>query len=368
MELEPIAVLGGGHGAHAMTADLTLAGCEVRMCEHPDLADNPKFKPTLEAGRIELKGIGRTGPATPAMVTTDFAAALDGARLVNVVIPAFGHALFYEAMIPHLVPDHVVVVWAGDFGALHLARLLADRPPRERPGIVEASTLPYGARMAGPAKVDILLLANRVLVAALPAAETGRWLGGLKDLYPMVEGAEHVLQAAFANPNPIVHPPGSLLNVGRIEYTGGDYYMYGEGMTPAVRRVIHQVFRESSAVAERLGFAIPGFPEADFDKPASIMGEVFEREKDKYEVIAGIIGPTSLQDRYITEDLPYGLIPVAQLGDRLGVDTPTIDAILQIGSLVCERDFLGKGRDLEALGLAGLDASEIIRYVTEGTS
>ena len=365
MKLDPIAVLGGGHGAHAMAADLTLAGYEIRLCEHPRFAESERFKPTLEAGRIELGGIGRSGDASPALITTDFAAALDGARLVNLAIPAFGHALFFEAMAPHLTSDQIVVVWAGDFGSLHLAQVLKASAPEHTPTIFEASTLPYGARLAGPAKVDILLMANRVLVAALPATETVKWLDDMREIYPMLQPAEHVLQAAFANPNPIVHPPGSLLNVGRIEHTGGDYYMYGEGMTPAVLRVIHQIFRESSAVAEKLGFTIPGYPEDDFAKPASIMGEVFEREDDKYAVIAGIRGPTSLQDRYITEDLPYGLIPVAELGDRVGVETPTIDAILQIGSLVCERDFRGEGRDLEALGLAHLEPAQIIRYVTE---
>ena len=361
MKLEPIAVLGGGHGAHAMAADLALAGHEVRLCEHPRFVE--RFRPTLESGEIQLGGIGRTGRAKPVLVTTDFAA-LEGARLINVAIPAFGQDLFFAAMIPHLTGDQVVIVWAGDFGALRLHHLLSEYADAPRAAIFEANTLPYGARLSGPAAVDVLLLANRVLVAALPASETGAWLAALRRLWPVVEPAEHVLQAAFANPNPIVHPPGSLLNVGRIEHTGGDYYMYGEGLTPAVLRVIHVVFRESNAVAEGLGFSIPGYSEEDFDKPASIMGEVFECEDDKYEVIAAIRGPTSLQDRYITEDLPYGLLPVSQLGDRVGVETPTIDAILQLGSLVCQRDFRSEGRGLDALGLADLEIDQLMQLVT----
>ena len=33
-----VAVLGGGQGAHAITADLSLRGCSVNMCEHPAFA------------------------------------------------------------------------------------------------------------------------------------------------------------------------------------------------------------------------------------------------------------------------------------------------------------------------------------------
>ncbi|NIM49549.1 MAG: hypothetical protein GTN78_22205 [Gemmatimonadales bacterium] len=364
MNLDPIVVLGGGHGAHAMAADLTLAGHEVRLCEHPDFSE--RFKATLESGEIELRGIGRTGKARPALVTTAFAEALRGAKLINISIPAFGHDLFFEAMIPHLTSDHVVAVWAGDFGSLRLDHMLSEQSKSARPVILEGSTLPYGTRISGPARVDMLLFANPILVAALPASETGEWPGALRALWPGVKPAEHVLQAAFANPNPIVHPPGALLSVGRIEYSKGDFYMYREGMGPATRRVIYGLFQDSAAVAEKLGFTIPGYPAGDFDKPASIMGEVFECPGDRYDVIANVKGPSTLQDRYLTEDLPCGLLPISQLGDKLGVPTPTIDGIIQLGSLVCERDFWREGRSLESLGLDRMKPSEIMKYVTSG--
>ena len=37
-----IAVLGGGNGAHAMSADLSLGGFEVHMCELPQFKKNDK--------------------------------------------------------------------------------------------------------------------------------------------------------------------------------------------------------------------------------------------------------------------------------------------------------------------------------------
>ena len=363
MTLEPIVVLGGGHGAHAMAADLTLAGHEVRLCEHPQFEE--RFAATLNGGAIELHGIGRTGRARPALVTTDFAAALNGARLVNIAIPAFGHDLFFETMMPHLSDDHVVVVWAGDFGALRLAQLITERPGTPRPVILEGSTLPYGTRLTGPARVEMLLFANPILVSALPASQTGSWPDKLKRLWRGIARAEHALHAAFANPNPIVHPPGALLSVGRIEYSGGDFCMYREGMGPATRRVIRRAFQEIRDLARALGFDITGYPDEYFDRPASIMGEVFERpEGDRYEVIANIKGPKTLQDRYLTEDLPCGLLPISQLGDLVGIETPTIDAIIQFGSIVCEHDFWREGRTLAALGLAGKSPEAIMEYVT----
>jgi opine dehydrogenase len=50
--LKKIAVLGGGNGAHAMAADLTLKGLEVNMCEAPEFKEG--FGVTLERQEISL--------------------------------------------------------------------------------------------------------------------------------------------------------------------------------------------------------------------------------------------------------------------------------------------------------------------------
>ena len=39
-------------------------------------------------------------------------------------------------------------------------------------------------------------------------------------------------------------------------------------------------------------------------------------------------GPKTIHHRYLEEDLPYGIAPIALLGDIYGVDTPCIDAML----------------------------------------
>ncbi len=358
-QLEPVAVLGGGHGAHAMAADLALLGCEVRLCEHPRFA--AAFHSTLATGVIERQGLGRTGLARPALVTTDFEPALEGARLVNVVVPASGHELFFAALRPHLRDEQVVVVWAGDFGALRLAHLLGE-DETVRPAILETSTMPWGARLTAPARVEVFVTAKRILAAALPATETDDWLAALRSFWPALERAEHVLQVGFSNPNPLVHPPGCLLNAGRIEFAAGDFRLYREGMTPAVLGLICAVWREATQVAAALGFAIP-YDEEDFARPASIMGELFERPAGKYEAIANVLGPTSLQDRYLTEDLPFGLVPVSELGDRAGVETPLIDALIALGSVVCGHDFRRSGRTLRSLGLDTLSVEGLLRLV-----
>ncbi len=359
-----IAVLGGGHGGHCMAADLTLRGHIVSFYEHRSFAKG--FHTTLTTGKVQLSGIGANGIAEIDRVTTDIEAAIDGAAILNVVIPAFGHDLFFSEMIPFLCDGQIVVIWAGDFGSLRLAKLLQDAGVKKEITIAETNTIPYGCRLRGPAHIELLLQAPQVCIAALPGEDTLRVLAQLKKVWPMLTAADNVLAAALSNPNPIVHPPGALLNTGRIQYSQGDFYMYREGITEAVARVIKGIYAETAAIAKRLGCQVIEYAERDFKTPTSIMGVAFQAPFDTQGTIASVRGPTSIYNRYITEDLPYGLVPMSQLGDKLDVPTPLIDAIIHIGAAVCNSNFWQNGRTLTSLGMAKMSRKDIISYVATG--
>lgn len=361
---KPVAVLGGGNGGHCMAADLALAGYRVNFYELPDFAG--RVEKVLRTGEVKLTGIGRQGIARLHTATTDMAEALRDVDLINVVVPAFGHGRFFREMLPHLRDGQVVVMWAADFGSLELWHFLRQNAPDLRVDIVETNTLPYGTRMVEPGWVHLSLVAPLVTAAALPATRNTAVIPQLQRYFPMVQPARDVLSCAFSNPNPIVHPPGSLLNVGRIQYSGGDFYMYREGITEAVARVIRRVFDEVKRVADAYGTEVIEYEERDFNTTGSIMAVAFQAPFDTLGVIAQIKGPSSIHDRYITEDLPQGLVPISQLARKAGLTTALIDAIVTLGSAVCGRDFWSEGRTLAKLGMDGLSPAEIQRLVREG--
>ncbi len=358
-----ITVLGGGNAAHMMAADLTLRGFDVNLCEHPSFEKS--FKPTLEKGEIEVVGPIIRGTARIHKVTIDIKEALCDVDLINVAITSIGHDTFFNDMIPHLQDGQLVIVWAGDAGSLRLAKLLKEKAPEKRVLIAETNTMPYGTRLIGPAKVSLILVAPRVLLSAFPARDTENVVRMVKEIFPMIEPAQNVLSVSLSNPNPTVHPPGSLLNVGRIQYSKGDFYMYREGITEAVALVIRAVYYETTAVAKAYGFRILEYKDEDFMSTGSIMALEFKAPFDTIGVIADVKGPSSLRDRYLTEDLPYGLVHRSELGQKASVPTPIIDSIINMGSVVCQTNFW-KGRTLEDLGLAEKTREEIIKYVEEG--
>jgi opine dehydrogenase len=67
------------------------------------------------------------------------------------------------------------------------------------------------------------------------------------------------------------------------------------------------------------------------------------------------------------EDLLYGYVPISALGDQLGVETPTIDVMIELASILLGRDFWREGVTLRELGLEGMSAEEMVRYVATGS-
>jgi opine dehydrogenase len=74
----------------------------------------------------------------------------------------------------------------------------------------------------------------------------------------------------------------------------------------------------------------------------------------------GIKAPTRIDSRYLTEDVGYSLIFFTDLARRLAVPTPTMDAIIQITSVVLARDLRAEGaRTMSSLGLDDLTVEQL---------
>jgi opine dehydrogenase len=300
------------------------------------------------------------------MATTNFTRGLKDASWVHMVMAATGHELFFEAMLPHLQDGQNVVIWAGNMASVRLYHMLQRRRPAAHIRIFETNTLAYGTRLKAIGHVELLLWATRVQIAGMPANCTPP-LQELKVFFPHLEKGTNVLTTALNNPNPTVHPAAAILNVGRIQYSQGDFYLYREGLTPAAGLAIRRVYEESAAIARAYGAKLIPYRDDDFRTAASVMGVEFQAPHDTLEVIAGVKGPSSLQDRYFAEDIPYGLVPRSQFAKKAGLSTPVIDAVINLGIAVTGIDFWKTGRTLDRLGLEALDHEAIRRYLSVGS-
>ena len=77
-------------------------------------------------------------------------------------------------------------------------------------------------------------------------------------------------------------------------------------------------------------------------------------------------GPFSIQNRYVTEDVPVGCHVYHELGKKFGVPTPVIDAMITIASVMVGKNFYESGVKLEELGIGNLDKQQLLEYLNNG--
>jgi opine dehydrogenase len=66
------------------------------------------------------------------------------------------------------------------------------------------------------------------------------------------------------------------------------------------------------------------------------------------------------------EDVGYGIVPMAALGELAGVKTPVIDALITLASTAVGLDLRATGLNLDRMGLAGLKAADLKRFILTG--
>jgi opine dehydrogenase len=366
MGVNSVAVLGAGHGGCAAAADLGKRGYSVRL--H---ARNPERLAALRAqGGIEARGI-QQGLVPIDLLTTDVAEAVRGVDLIMLVVPSVAHAHYARALAPLIDGGQAIFINPGHTGGgLHFLHELRNAGYRGPVRSCETVTLTYITRMEGPGTVNIYSYTKRIGFATLPGKQTAALFALIKPLYPEIQQASSVLETGLSNLNAIFHPEGMIMNAGWIQHTNGNFLFYREGFTDAVGRVTAAADAERMAVAKALG--VPATPFIDIfyqagltTKAARDSGDISRacRESEPNKTIKS---PSSLDHRYIHEDVGYGLVPISALGRLAGVATPTIDALIKLAGLAVGIDYMGDGLTLERLGLAGKSPSELLQFVEDG--
>ena len=364
-EKRQITVVGAGHGGKAMAADLAYQGHEVnlfnRSWHHID---------TIAArGGIEIKfEDGTQGFGNLRKVTSEMEEALEDTELIMVVVPASGHRDVARMCAPHLKDGQIIVLNPGRTGgALEFRKVLQESGCTADVIVAEAATLLFASRSTGPAEARIFRRKNTVPLAALPATQTPKVLEVLKDVYPQFIPAPNVLHTSMNNMGAIFHPALSILNAGWIESTGGAFQFYMEGVTPSTSRVLERLDRERVTVAAAMGVRVQTSMEW-LAGAYSAYGDTLYEAMHRNPGYKGIMAPATLRHRYIFEDVPYSLVPIAELGRRFGVDVWAMDAMIRLASVIHGTDYWHRGRTLERMGLVGLSVMEITRLVETGNA
>lgn len=362
-EKSRVAVLGGGQGAHAIAADLTLRGWSVNLCELPAYANS--IEPLFKSGVIEISG-EIEGTARLNLVTSDPRKALDGVTILFLAVPTYAQSAFIDLIKPHLREGMTLILVPGNFGSLAAARAIGTPVLEGKILLAETASLPYFARLLAPGK-SMVTFKTPVMLAAFPGKFTQRVVDQVKPLYESTGGLHDILEASLCNFNMLGHPAGTVLNAGAIEFAqmnGRKYFMYAEGCSPAVARTVGAVDAERCKVAKALGYELTPLIEILHKLGFSDEPSIFKGLQSP--ILTPGAGPSGLKHRYLTEDIPYLFVPLGELARLAKVDIPVVDALTTLACVLNETDYRKKGLTLKALGLDGLSVPQIRQFLNEG--
>ena len=357
-------VIGAGHGGKAMAAYLAIMGKRVIIYNRTFT----NIELVGKRGGIELESYegGPHGFGEVALVTSDMEEAIKDAEVIMVVVPSSAHACLAKMMAPHLKDGQIIVLHPGrTCGTIEFDKILHDMNMSANVILSEAETFIYASRSDGPVQARIFRIKDAVPLAALPASKTPIVLEALQDVYPQYIDGVNVLHTGLNNMGAIFHPGLTILNAGRIESTLGDFQFYIDGVTPSVARVLEALDRERVTVASAVGIRARTAMEwlkIAYNVSGADLNEAIHNQSGYH----GIMAPSTLNHRYIFEDVPMSLVPIAALGQQYGVSVRGMDSLIRMACIINRTDYWRRGRTLDKLGISGLSVSELNQYVNEG--
>lgn len=368
-------IMGAGHGGQTMAADLTLAGYEVRLFELEKFKAN--IEPIIEKGGIEHTGIasvsGRTGFTEISTVTTNIKEAIEGSDIINLCIPAYGHETHMNLLLPLLEDGQMVVIWPDNWGAIRLRQMMKEKEIDTDIISAGVASMLYACRRVTPTRVWTRRIKVNLRLSAFPRNDTPKVIKTLSKPWPgRLMSGENIFEVTMSNGNWSGHPPLMIFNACRIESDKGMFNLWKEGgndpsfNVKSPSRLRLQLMMERKKVMEGFGLKTeypPIYP------PGHERAFLTDKELEEYAKIKipGVpqqnpdYAPNTLNFRYITEDVPFGLVPLHHFGDLVRVSTPYTDATVTIAGVLTDKNYWKEGINPKKLGFGNLSAIQILK-------
>jgi len=299
-------------------------------------------------------------------VTTDLSAALKGAEIIFIVVPSFAQEQVILACMPHLQDNQWIVTLEANFSSLVYMDLLKRLNFKKQVNFADISTLPYACRSTKPGEVIIMGIKKKMGVAAVPADKTEYIAKELNKVFPsQLQPYSSVLEIGLNSLSGIIHPGVTLCNAGRIGKE--EFYFYKEGISPSVGHLLEQLDIERRHIGKLYDLELPHCMviEEEFYgiKYDNIYDFFFESE-----IHSGTFAlcPKSLKERYISQDVPYVLVPWYALGKAVGYEAKVTKSLIDMASALNGANYLAEGRNLAHMNCHDLNKTELLTYANTG--
>lgn len=351
-----ICICGGGNLAHVVGGYLAAKpDCEVRLLtRHPERWQQDRS--------LELTDMnGKTFNPRFAVISSDPVQTVSGADMILLCLPGFAIAQVLESIKGHIGPKTLVGSVVSSTGFFLMAKEILPADTE----LFGFQRVPFIARINEYGKSASLLgykssLAFATMNVSHPQ-ELGQTLSGLFDV--TVTWLDNYLKVTLTNSNPLLHPCRLYGIFGRGKTKFDRPVLFYEEWDNLSSQTLIDCDAEFRILLDRLGISKQEIaPILDYyeshdaqsltDKIRSI--EAFKGLKaPMIQLPDGSFAP-DWENRYFTEDIPYGMLIIKAFAVKYGIDTPTIDKVLEWAQRGMKKEYLINGR------LTGRDLPETI--------
>ncbi|MDO5296867.1 MAG: NAD/NADP octopine/nopaline dehydrogenase family protein [bacterium] len=350
-----IAVLGGGNCAHSLSCYLTSLGCSVRLW-----ARNLNHLSPCVRKEHHIEAYGKlSGVFNFYSVSNNLADTIRGCKMIFVATVTTAYEDVAAKLAPYLESGQTVVMFSSKLaGSVIFSKVLHDINPQiaDKVTVAETDAL-FASRLQSNATLWVRGIKRWNLVCTPRRRDLDKILPLMQEMFPGLLPADNVIQRGLSDFGALAHPLTMIANMNRVD-RAESWLFYMEGFTPNTIALMEEMEKEFQAIAQAYGTKLDpavawlnNYYGCDTSSLYNAMRSVPNYQTSK--------APTTLDHRYVKEDVCCTLVPVHYLGILASVPTPLVDAVITITQVLSHDNFYAKGRNLSRLGWDGLTCEQI---------
>jgi len=372
-----ITIVGAGNSGSANAFIAAEAGHEVRILKTTTgTGKDGHFETIRQNGGLwgidntksekysDFSHVGEESFQKIAMVTRDPKEAIEGADVIMVFILTQYHEDLAKKIARFFQKDQMVILVPGYLGSIYYHRHSVQKPL-----FAEGESTANDARIVEDGKVKIIFKNVRNALSFLPSDRTQEGINIARKIFPTYQDSrENIIATALHNPNLIVHTIGMYALKPMMDYCA-KYHpdevpgMYRDALsTDFAWAIVDLLDSEKMSVLEAYGCERISYLDACKFRNEQDLSKDSRQVFEDYKVITPP-GPSIFNFRYITEDVPYGLVMLSSLGKAMDVPTPTCDHVIHVVNRILKCDYYAEGLTLQKLGVDHLNKEELLRFI-----
>jgi opine dehydrogenase len=358
-----ITIIGCGHGGQALAAQLASLGNAVTL--HAD-ESHPGYLHTIRNNTITLQGKVKAS-AKLELLTTDIELALLGAEVIYLSLPTHAHLPQFRKMLPFLKKGQIVITLAGNFSSLYFHQELVKAGKQRDIHLADIASLPYACRAQEGGEVNIIDIKQKIDIAAMPAHDTLYIKSIISGHFPShLQVSANILEMGLNITSAISHPTLMVTNAGRIGKGDLDFYFYRDGISRDIINVIATLDADRMKIGEIYGFRMPSYLDLMNGFYASRYTSYYDFFTQSPAHNTFKLCPASMQERYLSQDIPYVMLPWYSLGLHAGYESNVMKSLIYLSSALNDTCYFSGGRAIASDFFNGMDQIDIKRYLKDG--